>query len=383
MSLGAQHALSEFHSLAGDIGCCMYFEEFLEHGFTAARDDLPVLRTWRGISGLKRRLKDFVGNEQTSGLLLANRSSQLMTVAAHLLAERCRNVLITDLTWPAYARILRRVATVSGGRVTCVPLRRRIFSDRLSVADICDVIQSVIESSGCDGLFVPLIDNLGIRFPLADCAGRMRASGQLQFVVADGAQTLGHVPLRLAQLPCDFLMAGCHKWLRAYQPLGLGFFGRPKTLPSIERTLTSLIAAGEVDDPLLQFTVQQTMESRRSFTETVNLSPLFSCHGALLEVEQSCRGLDSRGNDRHQTLHELTDGSPWRPVLTDQSVRTQIAMLQRKSANGASAEQIRRQFAESGVALTAYSNNTLRLSLPFAILTSIQKRQLASAFRCT
>ena len=76
MSLGAQHALSEFHSLAGDIGCCMYFEGFLREGFPRLRDGFPLLNTWSGIAGLKERLKRFASAATDSRVLLASSGNQ-------------------------------------------------------------------------------------------------------------------------------------------------------------------------------------------------------------------------------------------------------------------------------------------------------------------
>ena len=50
-----------------------------------------------------------------------------MRFAARLLFGPCRNVLITDLTWPAYRKILVRQARRSGNRLTLVKIRRDIF----------------------------------------------------------------------------------------------------------------------------------------------------------------------------------------------------------------------------------------------------------------
>src|SRR5690606_28653308 len=123
-----------------------------------------------------------------------------------LLARRCRNVLITDLTWPSYARILRVVADRTGCRVSCLPLRRQIFADHMTATDITTSVREAYQSLGCDGLFLPLVDNLGIHFPVKECIHAIRENSRIRFVAVDGAQALGHVPVRLANLPCDIFL---------------------------------------------------------------------------------------------------------------------------------------------------------------------------------
>jgi len=381
MSPGAQHALSEFHSLAGDIGCCMYFEVFLQQGFPAPRSEWPFLSSWRGIDGLKTRLKRFAGAVPDSRVLLANRSSQLMKLAAHLLAGRCRNVLITDLTWPSYARILRVVAEITDCRVSCLPLRRQIFADRMMAAEITTFVREAYQSLNCDGLFLPLVDNLGIHFPVKECVHAIRENAHVQFVAVDGAQALGHVPVRLADLPCDIFLAGCHKWLRAYQPLGLAFFGRPESQAFIQETVATLQGEGVLDDPLLVFTENYGTGRRTAFGETVNLSPLLTCHGALLDAEAEQRSNGAFRQLNTELLCEAADGTAWRPVPVHQSIQSNITVMHRANGPPSSSERLRQRFHSAQVALTAYANATIRLSLPFERLASQEQDQLAVAFR--
>jgi len=381
MSLGAQHAQSEFHSLAGDIGCCMYFEEFLQKGFPAPRSGTPYLNSWRGIDGLKTRLKRFAGASPDSRVLLANRSSQLMKLTAHLLARRCRNVLITDLTWPSYARILRAVAETADCRVSCLPLRQRIFADRMTAADIAISACEAYQSLGCDGLFLPLVDNLGVHFPLKESVEAIREDAHVRFVAVDGAQALGHVPVRLAELPCDIFLAGCHKWLRSHQPLGLAFFSRPESQRCIQKRGAKLQKDGLIDDPLLAFTENCRRERRMAFGETVNLSPLLTCHGALLDAEAEQRANATARRQNVELLCEMADGTAWHPVHAHDSIQSNIIVMHQSNGPSSDSERLRQRFHAAQVALTAYSNATIRLSLPFQRLNPQEQQQLATAFR--
>ena len=77
-----------------------------------------------------------------------------------------------------------------------------------------------------------------------------------RFVVIDGAQEFCHVSADLRNDFCDLYLAGCHKWLQAYHPMGLAFYGRRRSQFIIETALKDLVTAGQLDDPLLRFSKQ-------------------------------------------------------------------------------------------------------------------------------
>jgi hypothetical protein len=91
---------------------------------------------------------------------------------------------------------------------------------------------------------------------------------------------LAHVPVDDCLASADFTIAGCHKWLRGYFPLGLAFFGQPGTREFIADTAANMLRTAELDDGLLRFCTQLTDANLDGYSETVNLGPLFSCCGA-------------------------------------------------------------------------------------------------------
>ena len=135
----------------------------------------------------------------------------------------------------------------------------------------------------CDGLFLTAVSNLGVRFPVSRIVRRLETSCEVRFVVVDGAQDFCHASADLRDEYCDFYLAGCHKWLRAYYLLGLGFYGRRRSQGFIETTLAQLTATGEIDDPLLRFVASLETGSSPGYSETVNLGPLFACLGAVAD----------------------------------------------------------------------------------------------------
>jgi len=70
-------------------------------------------------------------------------------------------------------------------------------------------------------LVFPHVDNiLGVRYPLKALAKAAHERG-VEFVAADGAQTVGALPLEVADSGIDFYAASPHKWVQAPKGLGL------------------------------------------------------------------------------------------------------------------------------------------------------------------
>ena len=230
----AQAADRDFARLAGEEGCSLYFEEFLRCGFTvlgaASRRRFAGLAAWAGVSSLKRDLKTLAGLAVDRKVLLASRSAQLVQLAASLLCARCENILVTDMIWPAYREILTAECNRTGRSITTVPVRQAVLQDRIGKEQLVELVASQCQAQHCDGLLLSAVTFEGVRLPVPEICQRIRASSGLGFVVVDGAQALSHAPLELDHEHCDFLVAGSHKWLRAYQPMGFGFAAarRPK-----------------------------------------------------------------------------------------------------------------------------------------------------------
>ena len=118
MSPRAQQAHVDFTRLAGEEGASWLFERFLRDGSDAGSDSFqsryPGLACWKGVGTLKQDLRSLAGSDPELPVLMVNRSAQLMRFAARLLFQQCRNVLITDLVWPPYQKILEEEARRAG-----------------------------------------------------------------------------------------------------------------------------------------------------------------------------------------------------------------------------------------------------------------------------
>ena len=373
MSRRAQRAQIDFVRLAGEEGCSLYWDRFLRGGFDVwprrMRKRYPGLSDWRGIQHLKASLAKLTDIAEPSRVLLANRSAELVRLAARTMVRRCERVLITDLTWPSYARILEHECRRLRRRITTVPIRQAIFHDYVPLGEVVQQIVTAYRANRCDGLFLPAVSHDGIRLPLRMIC---RAVGQYRpprFVAVDGAQAFCHAPIDLTGDWCDIFVAGCHKWLGAHIPMGIAVLPRVESTITIKRTLRRRLRGGHWHDPLLRFIWQVEHKSRDRFSETVNLSGLFSCQASLADWLERPYTIQHRFKQQlinARQLVDFTQDSGWKSLQPSSCFRSGIILLKANTA-GSSARQagvLRSRFRRSGIAVTTYSGGTARLSMP-------------------
>ena len=373
MSRRAQQAHIDFARMASEEGGSTFFERFLREGSASwsakARARFPGLGCWQGIASLKASLRTLAGSSRDLPVLVVNRSSQLMKLAARLLFQSCRHVLATDLGWPPYREILDSEAHRAGRQVTTVSLRDLLCRDRANIGDVMEAVKATFLEAGCDGLFLTAVSHHGLRLPSEQLVRALEAIREVRSVVIDGAQDFMHASADLNHEYCDLYLAGCHKWLGGFHPMGLGFYGRRSSIRMIETLVATLLASGELDDPLLRFTNQIENTRLDGETETVSLMPLFTCQGAAEDaVERPCSLPDALRQRQANMLAaaSLAADCGWQPLIPAEPFRTGILMLQaeRDKTRRKSPDELRGAFAEKGVALTAYERGIARLSMP-------------------
>lgn len=243
MSPAAQRADRALVALAAAEGNSAYFERFVRHGMSgtavAADPRYAGLADWAGVGELKQTLRALAGHRSDLPVLVAHRTAQLMKLAARALFHSCRNVLVTDLGWPGYHDILKREAVRASRCVTGVELREGVLPGRIREGELIDRVCAAFGRARCDGLFLSAVSNWGVRLPVERIVRRLEAAHRVWFVVVDGAQEFCHTSGRLETEYCDLYLTGCHKWLGAYHPMGLGYYGRLRS----RRALDELAAA--------------------------------------------------------------------------------------------------------------------------------------------
>lgn len=386
MSPGAAAANRDFVALAGDEGGGLYFDRFLANGFRECPDSFPTrypgLANWRGVGGLKADLRLLAGCATDSPLLLASRSTALMRFAARLLFHSCRNVLTTDLDWPPYKAILAAETAAAARTLTEVPLREGVFSGRLTESDLIDMVCDRFAEAKCDGLYLTAVNNLGVRVPVERVVRRLEAAHTVRIVVVDAAQEFCHVPHSLRPESCDLYLAGAHKWLRGYHPLGMAFYGRRQSRGRVQTVLAHGVRSGEIDDPLLRFTARLESGTDEHVSETVNLTPLFSTNGALADAGNSAGAWRTRMRNLEAAAATLF-GVGWKPLLAAREFRSGILLVraERPKIQAADSDSLRAALREAGIAATTYPGGLARLSMPSDSWQPGELEHLGRAFK--
>jgi hypothetical protein len=369
----AQAADRDFARLASEEGCSLYFEQFLRWGYTALPVFLgrryPGLSFWAGVTAFKNDLKTVLCLPRQRKTLVAGRSAQLVRLAARLLCDRCENILVTDMEWPAYMKALAAESQQRGRRLTTVPMREAILRDRIAQDEAIDRLLDHYRRHDCDGLFLSAVTYQGIRLPICQFTRTLGEREKPRFVVVDGAQALNHIPLGLGEEYCDLLLAGCHKWLRAYQTLGLAFCCRQSAERLVVEACADMQSRGELDDPLLAFTNQLEGEATDGYSETVNLAPMFTAAAAVRRMLGSPHAKRRELLSQMANADRLADAAPqsgWQPTRPALPMQSGILLLDPRSQDTRNAppNAIRQRFLASGVALTVYDGGTIRAALP-------------------
>ncbi|MBX9681620.1 MAG: aminotransferase class V-fold PLP-dependent enzyme [Gemmataceae bacterium] len=387
MAPTAQLALRDFVRVAGEEGCTLYFEQFLRDGFSAWPSHLqsryPGLRSWAGLAELKAALAEFAGLPSDSPPLLAGRSANLAKLAARQLFRKGGTVLVTDLIWPSYADILQRTARKVKGQIEYFRIRARILRREISPRQLIETMMDRFLSKRCTGLMFPHVSHDGICLPATEIVRVFRQETSNSFIAIDGSQAVGQLPLRLSELPCDFYLAGCHKWLGSYLPLGVGFCPNEATQSEIQSACVKYLARGTLDDPLLAFLHGLETGKLRRFTETVNVSPLFALRGALQDhgPEEATYDLHHRRTAIAEMVARIGHMTGWSPLLPNEGFRSAAVLLQATcpEVRRWSTQVLRERFHELGIALTCYRGGILRLSAPSKPFTTHEAGMLINA----
>jgi selenocysteine lyase/cysteine desulfurase len=132
-----------------------------------------------------------------------------------------QEVVTTTHDFYATHESLRLAAERSGAAVRRVTLYRD--PARATQAEIVD---SLVRAVGPGTAVVALTwvhSGTGVKLPVATIAQALRDRGR-PLLCVDGVHALGVEPVDVGALGCDFLVAGCHKWL--FGPRGTGFVCR-------------------------------------------------------------------------------------------------------------------------------------------------------------
>ena len=284
-------------------------------------------------------------------------------------------MLVTDLIWPAYRRILADALPNDASQITMVKVKEQILSGELDVEGLVDLVTDAYTSNGCDGIFLPAICNFGIKLPVEKLVNRIASKSTIRFSIVDAAQAVNHVELVGLSKLVDFTIAGSHKWLRSYAPLAFGLFAKKGSASFIATSIDQHVNSAFDCDPLLKF----SEGVQCPFGETLNLSGLFGCSGAVKDAI-----IKSDFDDLHETrevIREIARSANWEAVEPKPEFCSRILMIRKPGFCEDSREKLRRLFIRNQVAVSDFAGGYCRISIPDAIGKE-DYRRLRTAFAC-
>jgi hypothetical protein len=308
-----------------------------------------------------------------------------MKLAACLLCRSCSVVLHTDLDWPPYLEILRAEAARRGRRLVCVPVGQLLFEDLATGGDLIERLAAGYRRSGADGLYLTEITHHGVRLPVARLVRLLAGGGHPRFIVVDAAQVPGHAPLDLDSGPADLCLAGCHKWVGSGLPLSLAVAPNSRSRGLVREVVDSLLHARRLDDPLFRFAKLLSGGDLERLGGTVNLAPLFTACASVsvrLGGAESADARFGRRLDSRRVLSVLAHEAGWEPVGVHPDLQSGILLMRAPGKAGrVPADRLRSCFRRHGVAVTAFPDGIVRVSLPETAWLEARQDELLDAFR--
>jgi isopenicillin-N epimerase len=196
-----------------------------------------------------------------------------------------QEALTTTHDFFATHEALRLKAEKSGATVRRVQLYRdpaRASTD--------EIVESLVRGVGPRTRVIAVTwvhSSTGVKLPVRRLAQALGSARDRLLICVDGVHGLGVEDVSAAELGCDFLIAGCHKWL--FGPRGTGIvWGRPAAWSSASPTIPSFsggAAAGEM-----------TPGGFHSFEHRWALAEAFRFHGRIgkRRVEARIHALNRR-----------------------------------------------------------------------------------------
>jgi selenocysteine lyase/cysteine desulfurase len=195
-----------------------------------------------------------------------------------------QEALTTTHDFFATHEALRLKAERSGATVRSVQLYR---DPARASAD--EIVESLVRAVGPRTRVIAITwvhSSTGVKLPVRRIAQALAARDRL-LICVDGVHALGVENVGAAELGCDFLIAGCHKWL--FGPRGTGIvWGRPAAWSSASPTIPSFSGGAAAG--------QMTPGGFHSFEHRWALAEAFRFHGRIgkQRVETRIHALNRR-----------------------------------------------------------------------------------------
>ena len=192
-------------------------------------EENPWLYIWGGAweeprEGVRRRAAELLGCDPDLVAITHNTTEGFNVLARGLPLSRGDEVLFSTLNHAGASVCWQHFGAERGYSV-------RVFefpvgeAPGLTAEDVVRLHQEEI-GPNTRVLVLPHIDNVvGLRHPLRELAVMAKDNG-VEYVLVDGAQSAGMIPLQLAECGVDAYATSPHKWIQSPKGLGLFYLSR-------------------------------------------------------------------------------------------------------------------------------------------------------------
>lgn len=236
----------------------------------------------------RKRAADLLGAESPERIVFTFNGTDSLNLALHGLLEPGDHVVTSVVEHNSVLRPLRELESRRQVEVT------RVAADDSGLVEPVDVRNALRPNTRLVAL-IHASNVSGTLQPISDCGDIAHAAGALFLV--DAAQSAGHVPINLRDLPIDLLACPGHKGLLG--PLGTGLL---YLRPGVDEQVHSLRQGGtgsQSEQDRQPETLPDKYESGNH-----NAPGLFGLEAALAWLED--RGIESiRDHERQLTRHML------------------------------------------------------------------------------
>jgi len=265
---------------------------------------------WRDVTEDTRRAAAALIRCEPDDLAITHNTTEGFNILAHGLPLRDGDeVLFSSLNHPG-ASVAWRALSARGGfsvRSFDFPLTR---GAEMTVDEVVALHTDEIRGE-TRVLVIPHVDNMiGMTHPLRAIADAAKERG-VEFVVVDGAQSAGMVPVDLSEAGVDAYAMSPHKWIQS--PKGLGLFWISRALQAVVPRMWFRTPGERIEGSARKYEDYST----RAWPAVVALGDALAFQASIGESEKQrrYRALWARVHDRAEAERVLTWRSPREPEL--------------------------------------------------------------------